>query len=306
LELRQLRYFMAVAEELHFRRAAERLYVAQSAISAQIRKLESELGMPLLDRTERGVTLTPAGSALRDEARGLLRQAEALPRAARAAREATAGRLKLGYASFTIPRAVPLALERFRDTAPGIDVVLETGTSLRMIAEVRAGRLDAAVVCLPAPVGGLRITGLGVEPAIAATPAGPGEEPVTLEQLERTRLVVPPRDANPAFYDAIIAACREADISPSLAHAAQPEVEHLLLSVAAGLGIALLPASVGECHVFPGVRFRSLATVLPIWEAVVVSQAESASTTTAAFLRAAAIASRPAAIEPLAASRRRA
>jgi DNA-binding transcriptional LysR family regulator len=306
LELRQLRYFMAVAEELHFQRAAERLYIAQSAISAQIRKLESELGTPLFDRTHRGVTLTPAGCALRDEARGVLRQVEALAQAARSARDTTAGRLKLGYGSFTIPRALPHALERFRATAPSIDVVLETGTPLHMIGEVRAGRLDAAVVSLPAPVAGLRVTCLGVEHAIAATPEGDGDAPVTLEELDRTRLLIAPRDANPAFYDAVVSACREGGISPTLIHACAPQVEHVLLSVAAGLGIALVPESVGECHVVPGVRFRSLATALPIGEAVVVSRDDTASTTIAAFLRAATNASRSAAIEPLTTSRRRA
>src|SRR5215218_302924 len=97
MELRHLRYFVAVAEELHFRRAAERLHVAQPAVSEQVRKLEAELGVRLLNRNHRGVALTDAGAAMLDEARRVLVQADVAQRAARAANERAIGRLRIGY-----------------------------------------------------------------------------------------------------------------------------------------------------------------------------------------------------------------
>src|SRR3954468_3874409 len=103
MELRQLRYFVAVAEELHFRRAAERLYVAQPAVSEQVRKLERNLGVQLFERTHRSVSLTEAGAALLDEARGVLRLTEVARHAAVGANERVAMRLRVGYLPDTLP-----------------------------------------------------------------------------------------------------------------------------------------------------------------------------------------------------------
>src|ERR1700704_4559581 len=110
MELRHLRYFVAVAEELHFRRAAERLHVAQPAVSEQIRKLEDELGVKLLNRTQRSVSLTDAGAAMLPEARLVLQQAEVATQAARSASARTTSRLRIGYVSASLPSSVPRAL----------------------------------------------------------------------------------------------------------------------------------------------------------------------------------------------------
>src|SRR5687768_2758843 len=111
MELRQLRYFVAVAEELHFRRAAERLYVAQPAVSEQIRKLEAELGVMLFDRTQRSVRLTDPGRALLVEARRVLQHAEVACRAAREARDASLARVKVGYVAGVLPASLARALQ---------------------------------------------------------------------------------------------------------------------------------------------------------------------------------------------------
>src|SRR5215212_10090186 len=111
MELRQLKYFVAVAEELHFRRAADRLYVAQPAISEQIRKLELELGVQLFNRTNRRVEITDAGAALLEEARRLLAQADAAERAARTASERAVARLRIGYTPYALTPSVPRALQ---------------------------------------------------------------------------------------------------------------------------------------------------------------------------------------------------
>jgi len=296
VELRHLRYFVAVAEELHFRRAAERLYVAQPAVSEQIRKLEAELGVRLFDRTHRSVSLTNPGSALLVEARRVLHQVEVAQLAARNARDTVGSRLRIGYLPDALPATVPRALQDLASVAPRVDVSLETGSTLALIRAVRDERLDAAVIALPAPTRGLRATSLGHQSLIAALPAADprGLEPeLTLEQLDPERLVMLPRDANPALHDAIVALCREAGLSPAFVDAAEPRVEAVLLAVAAGAGTALLPASVTERYAAPGVRLVEIAAAEPAFESAVLTQPDAQSIAIHGFLRAVTRAARP-------------
>src|SRR5258708_1456682 len=160
MELRHLRYFVAVAEELHFRRAAERLHVAQPAVSEQVRKLEQELGVRLFDRNQRRVELTDAGAAMLHEARHVLRQAEVAQQAARNAGDRTTMRLRIGYLVDALPAAMPRALRSLAASRPEVQTMLETGPALSLLDAVREERLDAAIVCLPAPTRGLRTMSL--------------------------------------------------------------------------------------------------------------------------------------------------
>src|SRR3954451_10747185 len=170
MELRHLRYFVAVAEELHFRRAAERLHVAQPAVSEQIRKLEQELGVQLLNRTHRSVSLTAGGRAMLDEARRVLRQADVASQAAREADQRTGSRLRVGCLPDTFPQPLSRALGRISKTLPGVDVVLETGHAPALIDDVRSGRLDVAALSLPARLTGLRASSFAREATVAALP----------------------------------------------------------------------------------------------------------------------------------------
>ncbi len=285
MELRHLRYFVAVAEELHFRRAAERLHVAQPAVSEQVRKLEAELGVVLLNRTHRSVSLTPAGAVLLEEARRVIRQSEVAREAARSARRHQLGRLRVGYAPDAVPRYVPRSLTRFAEAAPGIEIVLETGSALGLAADVRAGRIDLAVVCLPLATGGLRITRLGEERAVVAVPASRAlatYPTVSPAQLADTRLVMLPRANNPAFYDGVIGAWRDAGLTAE-PRESEPQVDHILLAVAAGAGVAVLPASTADRYEVAGVRFVPLEPPV-VCEVAVLSRDED-STTITGFLR---------------------
>jgi len=296
MELRHLRYFVAVAEELHFRRAAERLYVAQPAVSEQIRKLEAELGVRLFDRTHRSVSLTNPGSALLVEARRVLHQAEVAQLAARNARDSAGSRLRVGYVPDALPASVPRALQDLAATAPRVDVALETGSTLSLVQAVHDQRLDAAIVTLPAPLRGLRATSLGHQPLVAALPESDprGLDPeLTIERLDPDRLVMLPRDANPALHDAVVALCREAGVSPAFVEAAEPRVEAVLLAVAAGGGAALLPASITERYAAPGVRLVALAGAEPAFESAVLTQPDTESLAIHGFLRAVTRAARP-------------
>ena len=287
MELRHLRYFVAVAEELHFRRAAERLHIAQPAVSEQVRKLEAELGVRLLERTQRSVSLTDAGAAMLEEGRRVLIQADAAQRAARHAHERAVGRLRIGYLPDALPVAVPQVLRRFAAVAPKVRMTLETGTARRLLEDVREQRIDIAVACLPAPVVGLRVVTIGREGVVAAVPVGhpfAREAAIDLSGLTQTRLVHLARTFNPAFHDAVLGACGAAGIAPALIEIAEPSVEQVLLAVASGAGMALLPASTEARFATPGVVFRPVASPVPACDIALVARSE-ASTTATAFLQ---------------------
>lgn len=289
MELRHLRYFVAVAEELHFSRAAERLHVAQPAVSEQIRKLEKELGVQLLNRTPRSVSLTEAGEALLGEARRVLRQAEVARLAARYARDrAATARLRVGYMASVLPARVPRALQRLAATTPNLEISLESGSCIDLLEGVRGERLDAAIVSLPAPTRGLRTMALGTQKAVAALPIGHSkslEAEIRLDQMAPERIMVLPREANRPFYDVILSACRTAGLAPTLIEMPDGHVEQTLLAVASGAATALVPESVSERYAPPGVRFVPLAGDEPALATAVVTLRDSARMPTVAFLR---------------------
>jgi DNA-binding transcriptional LysR family regulator len=291
MELRHLRYFVAVAEELHFRRAAERLHVAQPAVSEQVRKLEDELGVRLLDRTHRSVSLTDAGAAMLDEARRLLHQAE---RAIAVAREA-GNRLRVGYLADSLPPVVPRALQQLKKRLPDTTVNLETGAARTLIEDVRVGRLDAAIVSLPAPTAGLERTLLGPQSAVVALPvlhrAATGGA-IDLARLAPDRIIVLPREVNPAFHDGVVALCRDAGLSPTFIPTPEPRVELALLAVSAGTGIAILPDSIVDTISVAGVRCVPVAATQPVTECAVVTRPDVVDLAAKAFTQALLQASR--------------
>jgi DNA-binding transcriptional LysR family regulator len=289
VELRHLRYFVAVAEELHFRKAAERLHVAQPAVSEQVRKLEQELGVMLFNRTQRSVALTTAGIAFLEEARHVLRHSEVAQQAARNAGERATTRLRIGYLPDALPISVPRALRRLAGAAPAVEVDLTTGPSLRLIEDLRARRLDAVVTSLPAPTKGLRVTSLGQQGAVVVLPATHPravESTIALGQLAPERLVVLPREANPAFHNAVVTTCHMAGLSPTFVEIPEPRVEHVLLAVAAGAGLAVLPEAVTERFATPGIRFVALEADEATLQSAVLTQLDADSLATLAFLRA--------------------
>ncbi len=289
MELRQLRYFVAVAEELHFRRAAERLYVAQPAVSEQIRKLEVELGVQVFDRTPRGVVLTDAGSALLEQARTMLQLAETAQHAARHAHQRAASRLRIGYPPESLPSAVPRALRRLAAHAPNVEVTLETGPALKLIDAVRQRRADAVITALPAPVDGLRTTLLGDEHLLAAVAVNDdrGLQPeLTLARIATSRVLLPPRDANPTFHTAVVSLFRAEALSPELVELPEPRADLDLLAVASGAGVALLPRSVKERHTSPGVRLVDVTTPEPAFQYAALTHPDDDGLPTRALLHA--------------------
>jgi DNA-binding transcriptional LysR family regulator len=287
MELRQLRYFVAVAEELHFRRAAERLYVAQPAISEQIRKLEVELGVRLFNRTNRRVELSDAGAAMLDEARRALAQVDSARLAACNAGERAVARLRIAYPPGSLPVAVPRALAHLSRTSPGLQVSVEMGPVMRLVQRLRDRQLDAVVTALPAATSGLVVTSLGRQRTVAVVPESHPRQLATavlLAQLSPGRLVVLPRDVNPAFHDTVLSLARGAGLAPSLHEVTEQRVEAVLLAVAAGAGVAVLPAAVTQTHSIPGVRFIPLADDEAVFESALLSHPHASDLPTAALL----------------------
>ena len=243
MDLRRLRYFVAVAEELHFGRAAQRLNISQPPLSVQIRTLEREIGAPLLIRTQRRVELTEAGRVLLEEARRLLGQAEAAVIHVRRAAEGTVGRLTIGFVSTVDYSILPPLVRRFRQKYPGISLKLLELTGDRQQALLQSGELDLGLSILPSPASDLTMRPVFREPLIAAVPAShplAARRRAALRSLAAEPFIQFPRELAPGLYDLAIAACQKAGFTPNLSQEAI-QMQTILGLVAAGLGVAVVP-----------------------------------------------------------------
>lgn len=259
MDLRRLRYFVAVAEELHFGRAARRLNVSQPPLSVQVRTLEREIGAPLLIRTQRRVELTEAGRVLLEEARRLLDQAEAAVVHARRAAEGAVGRLAIGFVSTVDYSFLPPLVRRFRQKHPGIALKLLELTGDRQQALLQSGELDLGLSILPSPAAGLTTRPVFREPLVAAVPANhplAARRRTTLRSLSAEPFIQFPRELAPGLYDLAIAACQKSGFTPHLAQEAI-QMQTILGLVAAGLGVALVPHCMSKLQ-RPDVRYLAL------------------------------------------------
>jgi DNA-binding transcriptional LysR family regulator len=297
MELRQLRYFVAVAEERHFRRAAQRLHIAQPAVSEQIRKLEAEIGTQLLNRTQRSVELTDAGTVLLEDARRILRYTDAAGHAARRAGDRSRTRLKLGYTAHGLPSVVPQTLSRLRTAVRPVRLELEVDDARSLMADLRSRHLDAAIVHLPGPTAGLRLVPIGTDEGLAAVPADrdrPGGAPVTLGELAGSPVIVFPRAVDPAFHDAVVSAFVGCGLSAGVVESQARTVDQLLLEVTAGAGVAIVSAAAAERMSVPGVDLRPLAGDALACTIAVVIRDEAPSVTLTVLLDELRIALQPA------------
>ena len=265
LELRQLRYFIAVAEELHFGRAAERLHMTQPPLSQTIQALEELLGAPLFLRNRRAVALTPAGAVLLPEARRMLMQAGELPELVRRAASGEAGRIALAFVSSADYSVLPPFLRTYRAAFPQVQITLQEATSDLQIGDLMHARIDAGLLIPPLPdKARLELDYLKVlsEPLILAAPAGlVGDGPVWLRAVPPSPLIIFPRHIAPALHDAILACFRAAGITPEIGQEAI-QMQTIVGLVSAGMGIALVPQSVSTL-MRPGVEYRLLRDATP-------------------------------------------
>lgn len=259
MELRQLQYFLAVAEELNFGRAAERLQISQPPLSRQIRQLEQELGVELFYRTKRKVELTVAGTAFLPEARQVLTQADNAVRVAQRADRGEVGRLVVGFEASSTYDVIPASLKRYRERFPEVELVVYGMTTEEQFEALLKEHIDVGFMVSPINNEKLIIEPLLYEPLVVALPE---QHPLTahsqlqIQDLEHEAFITFQRDRGCGLYDRIIAACQQANFSPRIVQEAD-EMQVILGFVAAGMGITLLSASV-EHFQRPNIVYRRL------------------------------------------------
>ncbi|GAA1164051.1 LysR substrate-binding domain-containing protein [Kribbella jejuensis] len=260
MELRHLRYFVAVAEERHFGRAAARLHMAQPPLSQQIRQLESELGLQLLRRTTRRVELTPAGEAYLVRARQIIAAVSSAAGEAQRVAAGLQGRLAIGCVGSATYSLLPSLVRTLREELPDVEVAVQG----EMLAPDQAralvdGRIDLGLLRPPVDEEALRLQVLRADRLIVAVPDRhwlAERRRVRLEELVDEDFVIHAGGGRSVMHDTVLARCREAGFEPRIRHEVA-ETSTLVTFVAAGLGIAVVPAPTAELRV-PGVAYRAL------------------------------------------------
>ncbi len=260
MELRQLRYFVAVAEEGNFSRAAERLHVSQPPLSMQIKGLEQELGIRLFERSNRGVSLTPAGQVFFEEARSVLSRLELARLRALQTDRGETGTLSVGFVSIADYGILPPALKSFRARFPRVEVQLHELTTDAQIHALRDARLDLGIGLAPVDEPDLEFERVSREELVLAAPsnhpAAKGGRSVDLRTLAKESFIVPPRNIAPGLYDLTIGHCRSFGFMPRVTQQAR-QMQTVIGLVSCGMGFALVPASVRNLK-RTGVQYRPL------------------------------------------------
>jgi DNA-binding transcriptional LysR family regulator len=265
MELRHLRYFVAVAAELHFGRAAAHLHISQPALSQQIRSLEGELGLTLVERNRRGVRLTQEGEAFLAEARAVVRQADRAAAVARALAAGATGRLRLSYV-LTMPGGLPERIVReYQRRYPGVQIGADSGSTAQNVERLRRGELDVAFIHNPpeddAALGWVEIA---TEPLVVAVPSGhplSRRRRIRREQLAGVPLVYVPRRSSPGVYDSILAQVYGS--RPPDTVRTEPTMERVLVAVSEGAGATVLLEERAAMLRRHGVTFRRFADPAP-------------------------------------------
>ncbi|MFG7076938.1 LysR substrate-binding domain-containing protein [Burkholderia pseudomallei] len=306
-DLRQWRYFVAVADERHFGRAAERLSMTQPPLSQAIRALEDALGVALFARTKRSVELTAVGAALLPDVRRLIAAADALPPLAQSLARGEAGSLALAFVSTADYGLLPQLLREFGARYPHVRLQLAEATSDVQIEELVAGRIDAGLVIPPVPprhAASLSYLPVLREPLIVAMPAEAAEAaevaeaaeaaeaanaadaaadaPVRIADIASLPLVIFPRRLAPGFYDIITGCYGAAGVTPRIGQEAI-QMQTIVSLVSAGMGVALVPQSLRNLR-RTGVVYRALADPAPVVETGLVWRTDDVSPVLAGFI----------------------
>jgi len=286
MELRHLRYFLAVAEELHFSRAAARLRIAQPPLSQQIRQLEQELGVALFHRTNRRVEITPAGRAFMDEVRRVFAQTELAVSTAQRAGRGEIGQLAIGFVPSADLDILPRVLRVWTARFPAVGIGLHPLLPSAQTEALRDGRIQIGFVRLPVETGGLVVETIQREPLLAVLPSGhrlARRTTVRLSELQNDPIIMFPRHTAPGYYDFLLAACRRAGFTPRVLH--EPgSVQTNLGLVSARLGVTLMPASIRNLA-RAGVVYRPLAPPVPHVEMAIAYRHDERSAVLPAFLQ---------------------
>ncbi len=264
MELRHLRYFIAVAEELNFTRAAERLHMAQPPLSQQIQQLEAQLGFQLFRRTKRTVTLTDAGQVFFEEAQKILQQVDRAIQLAQQTSRGELGQLTVGFVSSAAHNVVPAILQQFRTLHPAVKLELREMTTNEQLQRLREGQIDIGFIRPPVD-DGINSEIVFREPLIVALPQTHRMakcDRVELRALKDEPFIMFPRSLAPGLYDPIVSLCQQAGFSPIAAQEAI-QMQTIVSLVAAEMGVAIVPASMQNFQ-RSGVIYKQLQEPSPI------------------------------------------
>lgn len=259
MDLRHLRYFIAVAEELNIGRAAARLHISQPPLTRQIQQLEEELGARLFNRTPRGVELTEAGQLFLEEARNIRSVVEQATERTQRAGQGKLGRLDVAIFGSAILDAIPKVLLAFRSNYPEVKVVLHTMTKAEQIEALRQRRISVGFNRMLAPQDDIDVQPVMVERLLLAVPTSnplAQRESIPFRELEGQPMVLFPTGARPNFMDKVIGLCTDSGFDPHISQEVGDAVTGVAL-VAAGFGVCLVPESATTLKL-PGVVYRPL------------------------------------------------
>lgn len=271
IELRHLRYFIAVAEELHFGRAAERLHMAQPPLSQQIRQLEDQLGFQLFYRTKRSVQLTEAGQVFLQSSLKLLQQLEQAIETGRQVSRGEKGQLVIGFVSSAAYNVLPVILRSFRSQVPAVRLELHELPTNEQLEWLREGKIDVGLLRPPVEDKSLNLMTIVREPMVVALPeshAFVSQNQIALSSLANEDFILFPRPLSPRAYDQIISLCQQAGFSPNVVQEAM-QMQTIVSLVAGGIGVAIVPVSLQNMQ-RTGVVYRPLEEPAPCAEIALV------------------------------------
>lgn len=261
MEFRQLRYFLAVAEDLHFTRAAERLHVAQPALSLQIRHLEEELGARLFDRQKHRVVLTPAGHALAIRARQILEHTDKAALEAAQIGNGQAGTLAIGFVSSAGLAVLPRILACLRQRMPHAMVDLQELDPTEQVSALRKGSIDAGFLHALAATSDIEVSVVRRDRLIACLPAdhaAASRDRIDLEDLRDQTFLLPKRHEFGGIHEVVVGACHRVGFIPARIQSTRL-LQTAVALVGGGLGVALVPESFRESMQIKGVVYRPLS-----------------------------------------------
>ena len=261
MDLRHLKYFLAVAEELHIGRAAARLHISQPPLTRQIRSLEEELGVDLFTRTAKGVELTQAGEMFKEDAANIRMLLEAAVDRVHRAGEGKLGRIDIGIFGSAIYDTIPKLLKAFQEKLPGVRVVLHTMNKGEQFEALRQRRITLAFNRMMSPEPDIGRELVITEKLVAVIPTGhelAQWEAIPIRALANHPLIVFPTVGRPNFIDKVLDLCKQQGFEPEIAQEVGDAVTGIAL-VARGFGITLIPESAASAIAFDGTVYRPLA-----------------------------------------------
>ncbi len=257
MEIKRLRYFVAVAEELHFGRAAERLEMAQPPLSRQIAQLERDLGVQLFDRSRSQIRLTPAGDVMLERARDIIERLESTYREVSLIGQGSAGRLRIAFVGSASHGVLPTLIKSYRSHYPNVDLALSAMNNAELERAVIQREIDIAVARPSLDIEELRTLTLHQEPLMLAIPDNSrlnAVQNIALKDLGDETFVLYPRRPRPSFADYILKVCAEEGLKPRETVFAQ-DYQTAISLVSVGVGISIVPESVSSTQ-RPGVFYR--------------------------------------------------